>query len=110
MTDCLSNVIVNQVTEYRGDAQRNEKKQNTHASLRLRHNCARCKQQRVAGKDRRHHQTRLRKNDEEKYQVCPRFVIANNINQVLINVKNEVNQRLEKFDHDLIVGPQKYYI
>src|SRR4051812_45947682 len=106
MTNGLADMVINKISKHRRYAQQCKQKENTQARLRLRHNRTRGEKQRVARKDRCYHKTRLCKNDKEEYQIRPRFVVANNFDQMLVDVKHKVNEGFEKLNHCLRLSMQ----
>ena len=58
---------------------------------------ARREEQRVAGEERRHHQPRLAEDDEGEDRVCPHPVLLDELPEVRVEVKEEVDDLGDEF-------------
>ena len=78
--DVFSDVVIDQIAQDGRCDQQQAHQHNAEAAVRLGNDGARRKQQRIPRQNRGDHQPRFRKNDEEKDQVSPGLVIADNLN------------------------------
>ncbi len=55
------------------------------------------KQERIAGQERRDHQTRLAEDDREQNRVDPNVVLSDELSEMAVKVQNEVDEMSDEF-------------
>jgi hypothetical protein len=57
--------------------------------------CASRKKERISGQKRSHYKTGLHEDDEEQDCISPDAVVADDLTQILVQVKDEIDQGLD---------------